>query len=201
MLPGRRDGRRIPLYFSIGWLFAELLLGIALVFLISSPGAIIPPKPTPTFVLSATPTPTRPPVPTATPHPYLSTKYVTISVTGPDMRGLINNSNPSTVAYFKNAVLQQLQSILAQGQPLAKECAGVVIPYGGEPALGGSSIDIGNAMTSILTSLGKGSDTHWAFFKLAVYHPPLILVDPVAGYGTVKMEVYVFLGSSTCQTP
>lgn len=194
MLPGGRAGKRIPLFFSVGWLFAELLLGIAMVFLIASPGAVRPPVPTPT------PVPSRPPVPTATAHPYLSTNYATITVSGPDMRGLINNSDPSTVAYFKKSVLDQLEQISFQGQSLATQCGGVVIPYAGEPYLNGLSVAIGSAMTNILKSLGQSSDRQWAFFKLAVYHPPLITVDPQTGYGVVKMEVYVFLGSATCQS-
>src|SRR5690349_24193585 len=38
-LPISGKGKHTPLYVTAGWLFAELLLGIALVFLISSPGA------------------------------------------------------------------------------------------------------------------------------------------------------------------
>lgn len=190
MIPGGRKGKRVPLFFTVGWLFAELLLGIAMVFLISSPGAIKPPPPTPTPV-----TPTVPP-PTPTLHPYLSTSPVTVVVSGVDVNGLINN-DAAAIRRFQNLVITQLKSAKFQKQPLIGQCAGLVIPYGGEPTIGGNSIPIGGAMTRALRSLAVDSSKHGQFFKLAVYHDPLIWVGQP--YGKVKLELYVFNGSASCQ--
>jgi hypothetical protein len=193
MIFGGRANKRIPLFFTVGWLFSELLVGIAMVFLIASPGATRPPAPTPR------PTIPIPPTPTATPHPYLSTTVVTITITDPqiNMQNLVTN-DPTTVSDFESDLATQLKQVKFAGQPLAAQCAGLVIPYGGEPSFGGASITIGQAMVKIIKQQAN-ANPQWAFFKLAVYHDPLLWVDGPPGYTTAKLEVYIFTGGTSCQ--
>jgi hypothetical protein len=184
--PGK--GKHTPLYVTAGWLFAELLLGIALVFLISSPGA----QPAP----AATPTPTQfvPPTPTPKVAPPLELQPFTLPVTGIDVNGLVKN-NPKAVNDFQDKIMSQVAARQLNGQPLVALCAGLVIPYGGDPA---ASDQIGKAMTRALKSLGTNSAKQGQFFKLTAYHAPLVWLDQP--YGTVKLEVYVYTGATPCQS-
>lgn len=60
MVPRGRDDRPSPVLFgAAGWLFADLLLALAMIFLVAnSVGQVTIPKPTPAVVTSPTPTPT-----------------------------------------------------------------------------------------------------------------------------------------------
>jgi hypothetical protein len=183
--PGR--GKHTPLYVTAGWLFAELLLGIALVFLISSPGA--QPKP------QATPTPTQfvPPTPTPKVAPPLELTPFTFQVTGIDVNGLVKNA-PKAVNDFQDKIMSQVTARQLNGQPLVALCAGLVIPYGGEPA---NATQIGEAMKRALIALGNDSAKQGQFFKLTKYHDPLVWLNQP--YGMVKVEVYVYTGATPCQ--
>ena len=186
MIPGSGKHRHIPLYFTAGWLFAELLLGIALVFLVSSPGRIPPPLDTPTPV-----TPTA----TFTPQPLLQLSPVTLTLTNVDVTGLEKN-NRIAVGNFQDTVMAKVRQRSLDGQSLVALCAGLVIPYGGEP---NSTLDyqsVGNAAVAALRALGKDRSKQGQFFGTATYHDTLWKRAPE---GTVVLEVYVYTGATPCQ--
>jgi hypothetical protein len=186
--PGR--GKHTPLYVTAGWLFAELLLGIALVFLISSPGAQPTPVATPTPTLFVSPTPT-PKVP-----PPLELQPFTLQVTGIDVNGLTGKvPNPTAVNDFQDAIMRQVIKTKLNDLSLVGLCAGLVIPYGGDPA---NATPIGDGMIRALQSLGTNTAKQGQFFKLTKYHDPLIWLGQP--YGTVKVEVYVYTGATPCQS-
>ena len=105
MVPRERDHRPSPILFgAAGWLFADLLLALAVIFLVAnSVGQVTVPTPTPTIFM--------PPTPTSTPticgidqNPGYS-KILTVS----DAAGLRANM-PSAQAAFATQVHDALQS-------------------------------------------------------------------------------------------
>lgn len=179
MIPGSRKTRSIPLYVAAGWLFADLLLGIAMVFLIASPGAPPPPLPTPTATV---------PKPTPTQQPLIETKYQTVMLTGVDVGSLQSGA----VSGFQKSVLDKLKS-----QGLSTQCAGLVITYVGQDGAY-SYTDVGNNVNTALHTLGQQGGGG-AFFKQSAYHEPLVLEH--TPNSTIKLEVYLYTSSIPCFPP
>src|SRR5947209_782920 len=124
--PDRRFRMRDTVLLS-GWLFADLLLALVVIFLAANtvgvkPQPIPTPTPTPTPTATATPTPTPTPTaitPTPLPRLELSKNRVIVSI---DANGLLNNT-PGAINDLK-------QKIRAQAL-LRGRTAGLVIAYGG----------------------------------------------------------------------
>ena len=159
---------------SVGWLFADLLLALAMLFLIANTlGSPIKPK------LRPTPTPTVSKVtPTPTPLPRLELRFheFTINV---DPNGLLNN-DPNAIASVKQQV--KAQAIL-RGRSV-----GLVIAYGGAPGDGNISMALTFAGKTydILRSLGKEGFA----FSRASYYSALYLLG---GKSTiVTLDIYLF---------
>jgi hypothetical protein len=65
-MTARRTNATIPL---VGWLFADMLLGLMMIFMMTAPSVKIEPAPTPTEGPTSTPRPTSTPGPTPTARP------------------------------------------------------------------------------------------------------------------------------------
>jgi hypothetical protein len=183
MISGSRKTRSIPLYLTAGWLFAELLLGIAMVFLISSPGAPTTPPPTPT------PTTPRPPTPTPTPQPLLDLQVQTIILSGVNTNGLVNG-DASAVSTFQASVLSKLSQ-----NGIGRQCAGLVLPYVGQNG-NNNYITVGHSIKGALQALGSGASGGGAFFKVSRYHEPLLLVGQ--SNSDIKLEIYLYSSPLPC---
>ena len=119
MGPRGRDDRPSPVLFgAAGWLFADLLLALAIIFLVAnSVGQVTIPKPTPTTYVAPTPTPT-PSICGIEQNPGAS---LTLAV-GND-GGLRNNDGGAEAAFAA-----QVHSAMAK---YAGRTAGLVQVYGG----------------------------------------------------------------------
>jgi hypothetical protein len=161
-----------------GWLFADLLLALAVIFLAANTVGIKPkpiPTPTPRPIVSPTPTQT----PTPTPEPRLDFAYHRITLTNVDFNGLLNNSSSAI-----NDVEQQLRS----QNVLHGRSVGLAIVYGGAPTDGDitQAFAISDKVYAILRSLGH---SNFAFQRASYYdHLYVLGNDP----GTVVIDVFLF---------
>jgi len=166
-----------------GWLFADLLLALAVLFLAANTVGAKPQPPTPTPVptqaLVPTPTPTFTPTPTQEPRLDFSPQRITIS--GVDYNGLLSGSSQAT-----NDVKQKLlsQSVL-QGRSV-----GLTIVYGGAPTTDdiGRAINIAKKVYSILQDLGNSGGA----FKRSSYYDALYTLSSANTPDVVTIDVYLF---------
>ena len=159
---------------SAGWLFADLLLALAMLFLAANTFAIHPPPPPPKIVKKVTPTPT--PKPTVLPRLELSFHEFTINV---DSNGLLNNS--------QGAIASVEQQVKAQAV-LRGRSVGLVIAYGGAPGDGqiGTAQAIAGKVYDILKTLGRQG---FAFSRSSYYDT---LYDLGGKTSIVTLDVYLF---------
>lgn len=173
-------GRYIPrrtTAVSVGWLFADLLLVLAMLFLVANTITTVKPKPTPTPIAGITPTPT--PSPTPTPVLRLETTYQQFAITI-DYNGLLANS--------QSAINNAKQQIQAQ-QLLNGRNVGLAIVYGGAPTQGdiGTAQNIARKIYDVLRTLGKEG---FAFTKASYYDPLYVLGSNLQ---SVVIDVYLFI--------
>lgn len=168
-----------------GWLFADLLLALAVIFLSAytvgvKPKAIATPVPTVTIVptLSPSPIPTFvTPTPTPLPRLELDPHRVTLPI---DPNGLLNNS-PAAI----NQLKQEVRALVL----LRGRSVGLVIAYGGAPTVNdiGRAQQIATNVMNVLQSLGSGG---FAPLATAKYYDPLYNLyntDTVA-----TLDLYLF---------
>lgn len=174
-----RPERRIRLTDTVllsGWLFADLLLGLFVVFLAANTVGVKP-QPIPTPVVHITPTPI-PTTVTPTPLPRLELSFHRVTLTI-DSNGLLNNSQ----AAINNLKSQILSQSFLQGRRV-----GLVITYGG--ATSDSQIttaqNIARKVMSVLADLGKQGRI---FVGTSFY-------DPLYFFGnspdTTVIDIYLF---------
>lgn len=179
MTKGLQKDLKSSLIAPVGWLFADLLLALAMLFLVANTFDV-PAKPTPTPRVQVTklPTPTAKPVkPTPTPIPSLNTASVEFTLTF-DYQGLLNNS-PSVINDLKQQI--RSQSKLKGGR------AGFVIMYGGGyPNQSALADQVVTMVQGVFMQLGTEG---FVFIKTA-YHSPL--GDFADGLGTVNVEIYLY---------
>lgn len=157
---------------SAGWLFADLLLALAMLFLVAN--TISLPKPprvtTHTTKAKATSTPLVP--------LRLEQGYHRFSITI-DPNRILNNDTGEI-----NSVIQQVKAQTF----LHNRSAGLIIVYGGAPTTNdiGTAMDIANTIYSILINLGKHNAT---FARVSKYDPLYLLGgDPTI----VKLDIFLF---------
>jgi hypothetical protein len=164
-----RDDRKGTFIVTAGWLFADMLLALAMLFLAANTLAVHPP-PAPPRVS------TRPKI-TPTQVPHLEQTYHRFKIVV-DPAGLLNGSLSA-----RNAVTQQVE---AQSF-LLKRRAGLAIVYGGAP--NDSQIveaeNIADKVYDILHDLGKHDRT---FTNISRYDPLYLL-----GGDTTNVTIDIFL--------
>jgi hypothetical protein len=165
---GREDLKK-TFIGSAGWLFADLLLALAMLFLVAN----TIPLPALAIAHPLIKSETKP----AT-IPHLEQTYHRFSITVDPI--LVMNKNVGE----RNSIVRK---ILAQSF-LRNRSAGLVIVYDGAP----TTNDIANATAvattiyNILTALGKQNAT---FARIAKYDPLYLLGDDAA---TVKLDIFLF---------
>ncbi len=152
-----------------GWLFADLLLALTVIFMAAQPAF---PKPLPTPNV-ATPTPTLP--------PHLESGVTTVTIPNVDFNGIRSNS-ASAVRYVENFINSRP---MLQGRR-----AGVVIVYDGAP----NDTEIQNAFAvdrAIISHVLQPMSKQTVLFGLSsFYKNPLFVLgeDP----STVTLDIYLF---------
>ena len=166
-----RESLRKTYMGSIGWLFADLLLALAMLFLVANTislpkSAIAKPKVTPT----ATSTPTAP--------PRLEPGFHRFTINF-NSDNLLNN-DPAE----QNNIIQQVKS---QGF-LQNRSAGLVIVYGGAPTTGqiNTADTIANAIYGLLINLGKNDPR---FARLSKYDPLYLLGGDL---NSATLDIFLF---------
>lgn len=179
---GKNKGLNAALFGATGWLFADLLLALAMLFLLAQPSTELAPG-----TARATPlpvcTPTVPPVPSLNPHDYQF--ELTINQAG------VNNNISSAVDPAKQQVRDNLSAFLVQNNLSATESrAGLVILFGGAPSLSDnpSIADDKGFFNNVLLGLGAESD-HFLFTG-NVALKALTTFGKAPSY--MKVDVYLF---------
>lgn len=177
--PNRRPRVRDTVLLG-GWLFADLLLGLAVIFLAANTiGVKIIPTPTPTPTPTATPSPTPTPKPTVLPRLELSAHEFTINIA--DRNALLSNSQDAV-----NQVIHQVKA-----QPfLQGRNVGLVIAYGWatDDSQIATAQAIANKIYSILGNLGQRGDP--LFNRASFYKPLYVLGTP--NNNSAVIDVYLF---------
>lgn len=182
-----RPPKRDTLLLS-GWLFADLFLALAVIFLSANTGGItllatVTPTPTPTVIPTPTvaPTPMPMPSPTVTPTPAPRLELAKHRVTLPniDTAGLLNDTQ-SAITDLQNQV--KSQSFLNQ------RTVGLVIVYGGAPddTQIARAQNVSNKVMDALRSLGR---TDAGFARTSYYDPLYTLGN---GVDIVVIDIYLF---------
>lgn len=169
--------------FSAGWLFADLLLALMMLFLASNASAISQkPKPTPMLV-------TPPTIITVTPQkPPLAANYFPADLHFNFTNVYSGDSN--ALQGVRNQILNELSKFL--------QCkAGLVLIFVSVDStddanqVGQADKAAGN-IVSTMKELGKNN----LIFDEAQYHPPGTNHN---GFGNAQIQVYFFANPSTCE--
>lgn len=171
MEPRPRDSRPSPALFgAAGWLFADLLLALAVIFLVTNTAGHLSAAPT---TAHATPTPR----PTAPPALDLTPITLTVSV---DYAQLHAN-DPAAIASVE-------QQVRGDGR-LSGRRAGLVLIFGGvQGATEGAGLQAAqDVATLVLPRLGAQGFV----FSGTVYRAFFATNQPA---GSVELDVYVFRG-------
>lgn len=171
-----REDRKGTFIVASGWLFADMLLALAMLFLVSNTiGIHLPvPTPTPTHVLTTAASPT----PTPTPDPHLEQKPHRFSI-NIDANALLSGTQSSS-----DAVVRQITA-----QPFLRgRRAGLAIVYGGAPddTQISTADDIANKIYDIFHNLGKRN----AGFKNIASYDPLYLLG--GDLNKVIIDIFLF---------
>jgi hypothetical protein len=183
-----RRMRRAAVPALVGWLFADLLLALAMIFLVANAsGQIVSIPPTPTATVP-------PPTPTIPPPPCLEKSSYFIDVTVHDLNGLLSDTSSA-----QTDIENQLRSpVFASGSPtisdLSNRQAGLTLIYVGAPAVGGNGTNdqVFEHIKTVLQLLGQQG----YLFTRTAYHGELLLLG--SQYTTVQIEIYLF-GKYTVQ--
>ena len=177
-----RNDLKGSMIVPVGWLFADLLLAVAMLFLVANTvGAKHMPTPTPT--LHPTPTPTHIPTPTPTPVLRIVEGTYCQIVLKVDSGGLLNNSS-NAIADIKSQIKK---SSFLQGRQ-----AGLVIVYGGAPTLGDTSTaqEIARHIYQILGMLGK---QNFVFVGTSYFDPLFVIGNDSS---IVSIDIYLLVRQS-----
>jgi hypothetical protein len=172
-----RNELKSSLVIPVGWLFADLLLAVAMLFLVANTVGIQPPKPTPT------PIPTRVlTTPTVTPEPRLELTRHRLHL-NVDPTGLLNNS-PGVIRLVEQQFTRQPFLGVLQGR-----CVGFVVVLGG--ALNGDAniaVEVAGQVYKILDRLAR--DGYSSAFKMAAHYDALFsgFYPPT----NVTVDLYLF---------
>ncbi len=160
-----------------GWLFADLLVALMVIFMAAQPAfpKIIPRTVTPTL------TPTVTTTPTPTPAPRLDFNYHRFRMDTVDYAGILAN---------KPSAVQAVEQYINSQSLLRNRSAGLVIVYDGAStdADQGDALIIAQAvMDNVLKVMGRQQG---GLFQRASYYTPVYLFGP--GHSTVVIDIYLF---------
>jgi hypothetical protein len=148
-----------------GWLFTDLLLALAVIFLVVSASGT-PPKPTPT-----------PPLPCLELHPA----FLPFTV---DYQGLLNNNATA---------IKAVQRLFRTYAPIQGRRAGLVIIYDGtgpQPYQIDTANQVGTKIDNALAQLGKSGFV----FVGTVYHDPLLLLGSDLSAAQIEIYLFALPG-------
>lgn len=175
-MPLQRRPRVRDTVLLSGWLFADLLLGLAVIFLAANtvgvrPQIIPTPTPVPTLI------PTVAPTPTSLPRLELQPHRITLTI---DTAGLLSNSS--------TAINDLKSQIRAQGF-LQHRRAGLVIAYGSapDPSQIQRAQSIARQVMATLQSLGNEGFV----FEQSSYYDPLYNLY-TSNPNTIVIDIYLF---------
>lgn len=157
---------------SAGWLFADLLLVLAMLFLAANTMGIHPPPP----VVHATPTPTPSPTPKILAQLEQQYQEFTIHV---NTTALLNGDKNAA-----SSVMQQISSNVPAGRSV-----GLIMVYGTDPACGVRAKEVSAKVYTLVKQLGQ-SDA--AFNKVAEYHT---LCNPQSDVNAITIDIFLFAQS------
>ena len=179
-----RRKRRGPFVVSVGWVFADLLLALAMLFLVANT-IRIPPRPTPTPIPSPTPTPTPSPTPNAL---ILDPGQIRLSLTTNDPDGL-SRGDATAMADLAQEIRSQITKLGLQSRR-----AGIAIAYGGaqNPNQIDRAIAIAGQVYNVLDSLGRQK---FVFCKTLHYDKLYILYS---NPNIIEIDLYMFNKSVGC---
>jgi hypothetical protein len=179
MYNDRRSTRR-SIFPTAGWLFADLLLALAVIFLSANTIGLklkVIPKPTPTITIALSPSPIPTTItPTPLPRLELNKNRLVLSI---NPNGLLNNSQDA---------INNLKGEVRSQAILQRRTAGLVIAYGGAPDIKqiNRAQDIATKVIAILQSLGSGD---FVFTRTSYYDPLYILYSTDT---VTTIDIYLF---------
>lgn len=173
----------------VGWLFADLLLALAMVFLVANAsGVVVATIPTPTPTLTPLP-----PTPTLPPCLQSDSHLITLNF---DYQLLLKKD--STTINTIEAFIKNPNNWKPAIPDIANRQSGLVLIYVGAPNNGQedqTTDAVFGQIQGIVAQLGKGD----FLFQRTAYHGILLLTN--APYGEALMEVYLFGVNGVCPTP
>lgn len=173
--PGQGSDSGQSFFGGTGWLFADLMVALAMVFLVATVGFRTPPaKPKP--VPSPTPVKTHAP---KKPIPALELQPVKVTVSNLDYNGLLNNSS-GAVNSVRNAILKTHR--------LDARKAGLVLLFGGAGP-SDSQEAIARRLDAKVQSILTGQSGKNGLFQGAVFVP---YSDAGGTQSTFQMSIYLF---------
>ena len=158
-----------------GWLFADLLLALAVIFMAANTIGIKP-KPIPTV----TPTPKPHVTPTPTPEPRLDFNFHRFSMNNVDYNGILNNNSAAVMA---------VEQFINGKSVLHNRNAGLVIVYDGAPS-DADITDAQNIVHALINNVFKVMGRQGPLFQRTSYYDPLFILGPSHGY--VVFDIYLF---------
>lgn len=161
----RSRPQQVSMFVLGGWLFADLFIGLALIFMVGNTQNVPIIQPTPTATLAPTPTPTPQPPPSIDPKDLI----IQFSVPNPDVT--IGGDHTATQALL-GKIENQLSTHGDHGRRV-----GIVLVYSG------TNDALAQAVAAALPSAGRE-------FQSAIYREYFITGAPVS---TLKLDVFFFL--------
>jgi hypothetical protein len=172
----------------VGWLFADLLLALAMVFLVANASGIV-------VAIKPTPVPTNtplPPTPTLPPCLQSDSHIITLNFA---YQSLLNG-DATTIGAIKQSI-ENANDWTPPIPDIATRQSGLVLIYVGAPNNGQEDATTDAVFThiqAIVAQLGKQN----FLFQRTAYHGILLLTS--APYGEVRMETYLFGINGFCPT-
>jgi hypothetical protein len=172
------------LFGGTGWLFADLMVAIAMAFLVASTVGF---PPVPHKAVKHQPHPPSHHV-VKPPQPALDFGYVTIMLTI-DPAALVNH-DPSIAASVRSQIRENPKLKAKCAEEPGPGCVGLVLLFGGDPQITLASAysyaeTLDTAMGNVLQGLGQ----HNFYFRRAIYRN---FVNYGAETTTFELQVYVF---------
>lgn len=189
MSSSKKNDLKDSLIIPVGWLFADLLLALAMLFLVAntmSPHKVVL-KPTPTIRLDPTPLVTPSPSPTSNVL-ILEPSKVSIRISGLNTTGLLA-SDPGAINDLERKITGWMNQHGYQNRR-----AGIVIVYGGSSSLRSNDVDratsIAGEVYKVLNMLGQRG-----FVFCHTVHFDALFTTGIQD-GTIEIDTYFFSASA-----